>query len=202
MPISLRRAVDAVCALSAAGLIAGVLYFSNQDIRERQVVTGVADELARFRAVLTTHAAARDASVNLRGWPKSIDPTWFGSDPPRNALVTPDRPWVEIATAEESTFSDPPVRMTINSQLASFWYNPYQGIIKARVPVSINDRRSLDLYNRINGTNLDSIYSATVPAPVPIEPPADAPTTTTADATPPAEPDLDPTKPLPPAPKP
>jgi hypothetical protein len=49
--------------------------------------------------------------------------------------------------------------MTIDSKRAGYWYNPNQGIVRARVPVGISDDRALRLYNRINGTALTSIYS-------------------------------------------
>jgi hypothetical protein len=41
---------------------------------------------------------------------------------------------------------------------AAFWYNPYKGILRARVPYDISDERALDLYNRVNGTSVSSIY--------------------------------------------
>jgi len=63
---------------------------------------------------------------------------------------------------------DPPVRMTIDGKLASFWYNPYQGIVRARVPVCVSDRKALDLYNSINGTRLSELYGA------PPEPPRES----------------------------
>jgi hypothetical protein len=42
--------------------------------------------------------------------------------------------------------------------MAAFWYNPYQGILRARVPVMISDEESLSVYNRINSSSLTSIF--------------------------------------------
>src|SRR5262245_28375102 len=123
MRFSTRRAVDIVCALFAVGVVAGILYFNSEEMREGRVVTSMTSELRRFREAIDTRAAA-GTDTNARGWPNTIDPTWFGNDPPRNALVTPDRPWVEVATPEEATLTDPEVRMTLSPLLASFWYNP------------------------------------------------------------------------------
>ena len=193
MPTTLRRAVDVVCAASVLGLIGGVIFYNRSDFQERQAVSGAASELQRFRQIIDYHAAS-GGDNNARGWPMTIDPQWFGTDPPRNALVTPDRPWVEIASPEEAGLSDPEVRMAVGPQLASFWYNPYQGIVRARVPVAINDRRALEMYNQINNTRLDSIYApARSPKAALAQTPAPAPTV--AAAPPPPEPDLDPTKP-------
>lgn len=159
---TLRRTVDVVSVLAAAGLIAFISYASSDHLRERQTIGAVAANVDRFRQVLAYRAAANEAEVNQRGWPVTVDPQWFNGDPPRNLLVSPERPWVEVATPNEAQLMDPPVRMTLDPKLASFWYNPYQGIIRARVPVSINDAKALSLYNAVNGTHLESIYA---PAP-------------------------------------
>ncbi len=205
MATTLRRVVDVVCALSVVGLVAAILYYANDEVQERQSILAVATDVQRFRQALMTRAAYNGASLNARGWPTTIDPAWFTSDPPRNMLVTPDRPWVEVATADEAMLKDPMVRMTISTTQASFWYNPYQGIIRARVPVAINDRKALELYNAINGTALDSIYAPAMPAstfPADAEKPEPATeplSTPSASAEPIAltPQDLDPTKPHP-----
>jgi hypothetical protein len=154
----LRRAVDAAGILAAIGLIAAVASFSSEQHKEKQALSRVSRDLDRFREALSLRAASDQGQVNARGWPITVDPTWFGSDPPRNAMVSPDRPWVEIATPEQASLKDPPVRLTLDGTVAGFWYNPYQGIVRARVPIQISDRKALELYNTVNGTRLDSIY--------------------------------------------
>lgn len=154
----LRRAVDAAGVLAAIGLIAAVASFSSAQHREKQAAMRVTRDLDRFREALSLRAASDQGQMNARGWPITVDPSWFGTDPPRNALVTPDRPWVEIATPQQASFKDPPVRLTLDGTVAGFWYNPYQGIVRARVPIQISDRKALELYNTVNGTRLDSIY--------------------------------------------
>lgn len=166
---TLRRTVDVVSVLAAAGLIAFISIATSDRMREKRDVESVASDVARFQQVLSYRAAANQAEVNQRGWPITVDPQWFNGDPPRNVLVSPERPWVEVATPAEATLNDPPMRMTINPKLASFWYNPYQGIVRARVPVSISDAKALSLYNSINGTHLSTIY-----APEALEQPAQA----------------------------
>jgi hypothetical protein len=176
MSTLLRRTVDVACALCVTALVGGVIYFAKQEATERQAILAVASDLARFRQTLTTRAAYNGTDLNSRGWPNTIDPKWFQSDPPRNMLVTPDRPWVDVATSEEALLKDPPVRMTVSRLQASFWYNPFQGIIRARVPVVINDRKALEMYNTVNGTSLDSIYAPPPPVKVAVaEPPKAGP---------------------------
>ena len=76
-----------------------------------------------------------------------------------NDLVTPERPWLEVAPASQKDLDHPPVRMTITDEIAAFWYNPGTGIVRARVPVTVSDRRATELYNSINGTTLVSIFA-------------------------------------------
>jgi hypothetical protein len=169
MTATLRSTVNVVSVLAAGGLIGFLAHSSSEKAREQQTIDSLAADVDRFRQVLAYRAAANQTEVNPRGWPVTVDPEWFNGDPPRNTLVSPDRPWVEVAPPSQAALSDPPMRMTVDGRLAAFWYNPYQGVVRARVPVSINDAKAISLYNAINGTHLDSIY-----APAPIESPAHA----------------------------
>jgi hypothetical protein len=168
----MRRAVDCVAAITALAIglgMGGYYYLQQQDAQQ---LAAVSQGLRRFEQVLAFRGASKEAQTSERGWPLTVDPTWFASDAPRNLLITPDRPWLEVATAEQGEFQDPPVRIALSSDTAAFWYNPYKGIIRARVPIAISDQRALELYNRVNGTSLDNIYCAdAAPAPKPDAPP-------------------------------
>ncbi|MEX2220147.1 MAG: hypothetical protein WD749_15465 [Phycisphaerales bacterium] len=150
------------CVAFAAVLAVGsglgaFFYLRHQDeLQLREVSSG----LRRFEQVLAFRGASKETETTERGWPLTVEPTWFESDIPRNQLVTPDRPWLEIATPDQATMMDPPLRIAIGTTTAAFWYNPYKGIIRARVPIAISDRKALDLYNKVNGTALDNIYCA------------------------------------------
>jgi hypothetical protein len=76
--------------------------------------------------------------------------------------VSPERPWIDLAAPDESELEHPVLKMTAGSGLAGFWYNPHLGVIRARVPVMVSDAESLELYNRVNGTRLASIFGAVV----------------------------------------
>lgn len=100
------------------------------------------------------------AEVNGRGWPETVDPAWFMDDPPLNPFIPPGRPWVEIAAEDEDTLTDPPIRQSVTRDLAMFWYNPANGAVRARVGPMISDRRALDVYNRINGVNVPTLFDS------------------------------------------
>lgn len=132
--------------------------------REREEHAGTAqrtvDEIRRFGQMVDLRAATRDVSLNDRGWPTTIDPAWFKGEPPVNYLLSLDRPWVDMATEEEATFLDPLVRVATNKDHASFWYNPSLGVLRARVPMGINDEETLRVYNEVNTRSLASLYGA------------------------------------------
>jgi len=88
----------------------------------------------------------------------TIDPAWFQEAAPGNPLLDEDRPWVEVAGTSQADLLHPPVRMAVEKSIAAFWYNPYQGVVRARVPVMVSDDKATELYNRVNGTGMSSIF--------------------------------------------
>jgi hypothetical protein len=158
----LQRIVDIV-AITAATAIVGVLgWHAYSRFDHQREIKHIPVELRRFEQVLAFQSASGQTQINTRGWPVTIEPQWFNGDPPRNNVVSQDRPWLEIATPEQADLSDPVIRMTIDRSLAAFWYNPYRGIVRARVPMQIRDDRSLAMYNSVNGTSLASIHGRPV----------------------------------------
>jgi hypothetical protein len=163
----LRWAVDLATVVSAGVLIGGLYYVSAERTKERHQTEQVAGEVTRFQNELSVRAASGLASeVNPRGWPTTIEPEWFNGAPPLNTIVSGDRPWVEVAPPEHAKLVNPPMRVAGDGSQASFWYNPYLGIVRARVPMQINEARAIDLYNSINGTGIASLYEPP-PAPEP-----------------------------------
>jgi len=156
----MRRIVDTLAVGSC--VVAAALFAVQQTRSEsaRQLVTETELDLDRFHAVLRLQAATPGVATNGRGWPTTIEPSWFSGDPPRNYLLTGDRPWVDVAPIEDAEREHPrdPVAVDADGDReASFWYNPYRGIIRARVAPRINDRQTLRLYNSLNGVALASL---------------------------------------------
>ncbi|MCW5757845.1 MAG: hypothetical protein KIT54_11470 [Phycisphaeraceae bacterium] len=157
---NLRRTVD-VLALGLCVVVASLVAIqqSRSDTVEN-VVTQTELSLSRFHSVLKVQATTSGVAVNGRGWPNTIEGNWFGDDPPRNHLLTGDRAWVEIAPVEDADRDHPvdPVAFdSLDFKPASFWYNPYRGVVRARVAPQINDQTTLALYNRVNGVFLTTL---------------------------------------------
>ena len=163
----MRWVRDFALLIVLAGFIGGGIIYMRKERDQEAMVQQAAAELVRLETEIKYRSATRTAELNQRGWPVTMDPKWFQPRPPMNALVSPDRPWVEIASMSEAGLLHPPVRVTVDPSLAAFWYNPYQGIVRARVPVMVNDEKTLEVYNRVNGAGLASLFVRETPVPTP-----------------------------------
>ncbi len=159
---------DIVLLLALLAIGGGVAFYRMQESENDEAIELTAADARRLATEIRFRAATKNAELNGRGWPVTVQPEWFDlSETPSNALVGDEHPWVEIAPPEQAGFTHPPIRMVINHQLAGFWYNPYQGIVRARVPVMVSDQAATDLYNRINASTLPSIHWSEKPQAIP-----------------------------------
>ncbi len=163
MTKSLRRAVDLSTIAAAIALTAMLAWHFSGEFRRDGQVQSVRDSLRSFEKMLSMRSAAKDTPLSRTGWPLTMEAQWFGDGAPLNSLLTPDRPWVEVATPEEGHLRDPNIRIAADFRTAAFWYNPQLGIIRARVPYEINDEFARELYNQVNGTTVASIYGTELP---------------------------------------
>ncbi len=186
----MRALVDFITLVMLLGLLGGVAWHQRAKSLERDTIAGVREDVLRIERELRRRAATGEIEVNGRGWPTTIDPDWFIDDPPVNRLLPADRPWLEIAPPEHADLTHPLARQSYDRAVAAFWYNPALGVVRARVPVTLSDQRATDLYNRINGVRLSSIFEG-LPAPSPARPERDS----IADADDMGEDSLDPTRP-------
>lgn len=116
------------------------------------------DALREIEQTVRLRSTMPGTGLNLRGNPLTIDPAWFEGEPPRNEMIALVHPWLEIASREQAELWHPEIRLAVQPSLAGFWYNPYRGVLRARVPVQVSDERSAELYNQVNGTSLRSIF--------------------------------------------
>jgi len=162
-----RWLADIAALVIVLALGSGLLLFERARRDREATIQRVAADARRLELELKYRAASKSVELNPRGWPVTVDPKWFDSDPPINALLTPHRPWVEVASPDEAGLLHPRVRMAVDESYAAFWYNPYQGVLRARVPVMVNDDQATEIYNRVNSTTIPSIFFEERPLPLP-----------------------------------
>jgi len=153
-----RILTNILMLMMVAAMAAGVLWLKKSQERESEQVTRTRDAVHDLSREIKLKSATGQVELNGRGWPVTIDPAWFKGTPPRNLLIPTDRPWLEIASPLEADLTDPPVRQSVDRSVATFWYNPANGIVRARVGSSISDSAAVDMYNRINGTHLAELF--------------------------------------------
>ncbi|MBL8746959.1 MAG: hypothetical protein JNK58_11470 [Phycisphaerae bacterium] len=150
------------CTILSAALLGGTFTAVNWRRSAEAVEDGTLNSAIAARRSLEREigirAAMKEAELNPMGWPKTIDPAWFAAGAPRNPYVGADHPWVEVATADQSNLLDPPIRQALTPDVAAYWYNPANGIIRARVGAAVTDAGAIDLYNRVNGASVVSLF--------------------------------------------
>ncbi|MGE3109747.1 MAG: hypothetical protein AB7G11_06745 [Phycisphaerales bacterium] len=154
----MRWVIDLLTLVIAVAMLAGLVWFHRQEDDQELAIKQTLAARNRLELEIRYRSISRTAELNARGWPNTVDPNWFETDPPRNPLISAECPWVEVASLDDAGLQNPTVRMTLDGTLAGFWYNPYLGILRARVPVMLSDQDAVELYNRINSTRLSSIF--------------------------------------------
>lgn len=155
---AMRWLLDILAVLTASALIVAVFAFERERGRNDAQVARAGADLRRMELEIKYRSVTKSADLNELGWPVTVDAKWFDQDPPRNTLVTDRRPWVEVASEDDADLLHPRVRIAVDETVAGFWYNPYQGVVRARVPIMLSDADSTALYNRLNGSSLTSLF--------------------------------------------
>ena len=126
---------------------------SQQEQLEQRTRGAVASIVGEIKVV----AGTSGAELNGRGWPVTIDPSWFGGALPANALLVGQRSWREVAAPDQADLQHPLVRQAVDHSTPAFWYNPGNGIVRARVPVMISDKAAIAAYNRVNASSINRL---------------------------------------------
>lgn len=149
--------IAAVGCLLACGSVLG--YKAWSDYQQRLQSTECESALSSLRQMVKRHAGLGDEAVTGRGWPVTIQPDWFDDGVPRNPFLAGRAPWIEIATPDEALMTHPAFRSDASGKRAEFWYNPYLGVVRARVPYLRTDSETLALYNDVNDCELSSLFA-------------------------------------------
>lgn len=155
----MRLVLDTLIVLMLLAILAGVMYHNRraQDLAQQRELARA--ELHRLQRQIHLQAALARASQNERGYPLTIDPEWFQGQLPRNAMLEPGHPWLEVAGPSQRNLDHPRDLVAAAPEAASFWYNPSTGIVRARVPSGISDAEALELYNYVNETDVQALFT-------------------------------------------
>ena len=159
--LRMRTLLNILVAAMLMGILVGVVMIrSTEGIKQDQIRTA-RDEVRRFQRQIAFQATMADVELTAEGFPVTADPNWFHGDLPKNPLIEAGHPWVEIAGRNERSLLHPLDLKVRDAAAAQFWYNPYKGIVRTRVPADISDARALKLYNQANHSSLGGLFSRT-----------------------------------------
>lgn len=154
----LKRVLDITLLVLVASVIIGGVMWSRAGQNEQAAIDGTRSAVERLEREIRMRSGARNALLNARGWPVRVEADWFLGEPPRNLLLGGDHPWIEIAPPADALLEHPRTRIAIDRATASFWYNPANGIVRARTPAGVSDMRTTEVYNDVNSSSLSSIF--------------------------------------------
>ena len=154
----MKFVIDSLVVLMVVGIVGGVFYFARANRQMEHQVDLARNELRRFESELLLQSALEGVALSPRGYPLTVEPEWFGADLPFNPLLGRSYRWLEIASKSETDKVHPVHLTAANHSVPQFWYNPYSGVVRARVPAGIADATALKLYNRLNGCSLPSLF--------------------------------------------
>lgn len=144
-------------------------WHQQQGKKEEQTIHAAQRAVDRLSQEIKYRAAMGKVELSIRGWPATLDPQWFKGNPPNNPFAAIGSAWAEVAPPEDCDLTDPPIRLVLDRSTPAFWYNPCKGIVRARVSPAVSDERALEIYNRINRTNLASLFEQTIPESLAID---------------------------------
>lgn len=152
----MRLFIDTLIALMALGLLGGVLWMRSDDAELERGVEKVRRSLEALHTTAQYHGALGHLSNSPAGYPVHMMPDWFPEPLPVNALLSKKHPWIDLAPPGDNAIH-PPDPVASREDQAGFWYNPNAGVFRARVPAEGGSKQKLELYNRVNHTDLAAL---------------------------------------------
>jgi len=164
----MRLLINSMTGVLALVIILTTVWYHRTKEQQQQNMLTVQLSLEEFEEHLAYEAAIWQSENEQAGmYPPQVQPGWFEQGLPSNPLLNNERPWIDIAPAEDYSEHPPDPLVDVSGQ-AAFWYNPNNGIVRARVPRQASDRLTLKLYNEANYTDLSELPWSTDPDRAPL----------------------------------
>lgn len=148
----MRLIVDGVIALMLVIVLGSVLLQQRARTGELRRVEATQRAVRAIISQALYRGTLPDADVTRRGYPWTIEQTWF-DEPPANLLAHAAGGWLDVASEDQAQTLHPP-QITTADGACAFWYNPYRGVVRARVAMQASDQATIELYNLVNGSSL------------------------------------------------
>ncbi|MDH3582929.1 MAG: hypothetical protein OER86_01800 [Phycisphaerae bacterium] len=148
----MRLVTDTLIALMLVGLLGGMIWYQRDDDRLLERVEAVRLATKAIEAQAVFQPALGEIKGTPRGFALELKAEWFDHLPTNILLDNHAKlPWVDHTPVEAQDRADP-ATIVADSKHATFWYNPYLGLVRARVPMQFTQKQTVDLYNLVNRT--------------------------------------------------
>lgn len=165
--LGMRLLIDTMIALMLVAAVGVGVMLHNDRKREARDIVQAQDSLQRLHEQAAYHSTMQSAMAGQDTLLVDVQPKWFGQDLPTNPLVTEAQPWLDLAPPGDRS-THPPDPVVTGKEQAGFWYNPTNGIFRARVTPQTSEAQTIALYNEVNGSALDVFEQMPDPARQPI----------------------------------
>lgn len=135
-----------------AGAVVSLAAWTRFDAIQRfeRTITTTNIALLRLESEIRLRSALDGHEMSRQGFVRLVDPDWFEGDPPQNQLLTGlNRRWIDVDTRADRSIRNPTTIFATEGD-AQWWYNPANGVIRARVPGQPTIRATRELYERVN----------------------------------------------------
>jgi hypothetical protein len=153
----MRLIIDTLVALTLVGVLGGIALHSHREKETERRIKLARRELQTIQSQVLLQSALEMVALTRHGYPATIDPAWFGGSVPGNPLLKAGHEFVSVASEAEAGDDHPRDPMATSLEVAQFWYNPYKGVVRARVPDDVSEATALRLYNRVNDSHVTSL---------------------------------------------
>lgn len=152
----MRLLIDAIMVIMLTGVLTGVLVYQYAEQHRVDRIEAVQRAMRAIESESLYRAALGEVDATPRGFAREVRAAWF-EHLPQNLFIDDREPlphWLEHITDETRRNMDNPRQIVADEQHPPFWYNPYSGTVRARVPMQFSRRATVELYNLINDTAL------------------------------------------------
>ncbi|MEE2896626.1 MAG: hypothetical protein VX726_12915 [Planctomycetota bacterium] len=136
--------------LVSSALLLGVAHGLDRERRHRSEIAETRLALLRIESEIRLRSALAEGPKSPSGWTMTVDPRWFGGELPRNHLSPPgSNRRIEVDRSMDQGRIDPD-RIVTAADDAGWWFNPGNGVVRARVSSQSTLDRTRALYEHVN----------------------------------------------------
>ncbi|MDA0974400.1 MAG: hypothetical protein ACO3P9_00255 [Phycisphaerales bacterium] len=149
----MRRFIDLIALGLLILLLLGAVLYVNHNRRRSDAVEAARMGLERIQVEVDLIRALHLRETGERAQVPGVDPSWFDGSMPINALLPHRHRWMDVASAEEQFYLHPHRWWLAQDEghEAMFWFNPRQGVVRARVPFEHSLEWTRAIYIAVNG---------------------------------------------------